>query len=186
MKNEFNIKKMIINNGGYVGLPFPNLNFENLQPDLLTVGEAIKGKNILGKPFFMDVTIDGVRLPNEPLITISSKKNIVETALIGNERKGTVKEFISNDNYKIKIEGVCIDMKNPKSYPTEQVQNIIDLVSKNIPVSISNSICELFQINEIVIKNYSFPNMQGKPFSQGYILMCESNEDFYAIKKSLQ
>lgn len=184
MANEFNIRDLVLKGGGYVGLPFPKLGLEELIPDPAQIGNAILGKNILGKPVFSVVTIDGVKLPNEPLVTITGKKTIVETVIIGSDRKGTVKEFISADDYAIKIEGVCIDPTNPKVYPKEQVQNIIDLAEKNQSLEIDCFLTGLFNIDSLVIKDYGFGNMQGKPYSQSYYLSCVSDEGFYAELKN--
>ena len=179
MSNEFSIQQLTAQAHGYVGLPFPKLELEGLTPDLNQIGKAIAGKNVLGKPMFMDVTIDGVRLPNEPLITITGKKVIVETVVVGSERRGTVKEFITTEDYQIKIEGICIE-PNVKAYPLAQVESIINLIDKDEALDFSNEIAELFGINRIVIKDHGWGNMKGKPFSQSYYLTCISDEDFYA------
>lgn len=179
MANEFDIKRATLNAFGYVGLPFPKLELDGLVPDLNQIGRAIAGKNAIGKPLFMDCTIDGVRLPNEPLITITGKKTIIETILVGSERSGTVKEFITTNDYNIKIEGVCI---NPgvKEYPQDQVESIINLVNKNEALDFKNEIADLFGVNRIVIKDHGWGNMKGMPFSQTYYLTCVSDGDIYA------
>jgi hypothetical protein len=183
MANEFNINKLIMTGHGYVGLPFPKLDLKGLIPDVNLLGKAILGKNILGRPFFMDCVIDGVRLPNEPLITITGKKTIVETVVVGSDRKGTVKEFISAGDYNIKIEGICIE-PNGKEYPTEQVESIVKLIEKNETLEVENEILNtFFKVNALVIKDYGFGNMQGKPYSQSYYLTCISDEDFYGELK---
>ncbi len=182
MANDFDIKKQTVNAFGYVGLPFPKLDFAGLAPDINQLGNAVVGKNALGRPFFMDCTIDGVRLPNEPLITITGKKIIVETVLVGNEHKGTVKEFIATGDYNIKIEGICIE-PGKKEYPQDQVDSIIRLIEKNEALDFANDIADLFGINRLVIKDYGFGNMKGKPYSQSYYLSCVSDEDFYATLK---
>lgn len=179
MANEFNIRQAVLNAHGYVGLPFPNLELGGLTPDLNRLGNAIQGKNALGRPLFMDCIIDGQRLPNEPLITITGKKVIVETVIVGNEHKGTVKEFITTGDYNIKIEGICIE-PGQKEYPQAQVESIIELINKNEALDFSNELAELFGINRLVIKDYGFGNMKGKPYSQSYYLSCVSDNDFYA------
>lgn len=182
MANEFDIKKAVLQGAGYVGLPFPKLGFDDFLFDPKLLGNAILGKNVLGRPYFMDVVIDGVRLPNEPLVTINAKKTIVETVVIGSERKGTVKEFITAGDYHIKIEGLCIK-PNTKEYPQDQVESVIALASKNEALDFTNELAQLFGINRLVIKDYGFGNMQGMPYSQTYYLTCVSDEDFYANLK---
>lgn len=182
MANEFNIDKAIMTAHGYVGLPFPKLSFVNILPDINLLGKAILGKNTLGRPYFMDCIIDGVNLPNEPLITFTHKKKIVETVIVGTERRGTVKEFISAGDYNIKIEGICIE-PNKKAYPQDQVESIIKLIEKNEALDFTNDLAAYFGVNRIVIKDAGFGNMKGKPYSQSYYLTCVSDEDFYGELK---
>lgn len=178
MANEFDIKKAILQGAGYVGLPFPN--FKNFRFDYGDSSIGVSERtNKLGRPYFMDVKIDGVTLPNEPLVTITAKKTIVETVIVGSERRGTVKEFISAGDFNIKIQGVCIT-PGVKQYPQEQVQSIIDLAAKNEALDFSNELAELFGINRLVIKDYGLSDMKGMPYSQSYYLTCVSDEDFYA------
>lgn len=179
MANEFNIRNLVAGVHNYVGLPYPLLGIEDVDlPNINRLGKAILGKDLIGRPFFMDCVIDGKRLPNEPLITITGRKNIVETIIVGSERKGTVKEFISAEDYAIKIEGVCIE-PGVKKYPVEQVQEIVDLCERNEALEFENELAELFRIRNIVIKDYGFGNMKGMPNSQSYYIMAVSNEDFY-------
>jgi len=182
MANEFNIQQLTAQAHGYVGLPFPALELKGLTPDLNQIGKAIQGKNALGKPLFMDCVIDGVRLPNEPLITITGKDTIVETIIVGSERRGAVLEFINAGAFMIKIEGVCIN-PNKKEYPQEQVEAIKELIAEKTAKDLENDLAELFGINRIVIKDYGFGNMKGQPYSQSYYLSCVSDEDFYATLK---
>lgn len=182
--NEFDIKQATAQAHGYVGLPFPGITpSRGLSTDANEIGRAAVGKNVLGKPLFMDCTIDGVRLPNEPLITFTGKKIIVETVVVGSEHRGTVKEFIATGDYNIKIEGICID-PNKKAYPQAQVDAIIALLEKNEALEFQNELADLFRIDRLVIKDYGFGNMKGQPYSQSYYLSCVSDNDFYATLKS--
>jgi len=164
-----------------VGLPFPDLEFRAISlPDINEIGKAIFGKNQLGKPLFMDVEIDGKRLPNEPLVTVTSRKIIEETVLVGSEHRGTVKEFISAGDFQIKIEGICIDT-NSRSYPKDQVELINSIVSQNKALDFYSDITEIFEVHRVVINDFGFGNMKGKPNSQSYFISCTSDMDFYAV-----
>lgn len=182
MANEFNIQRATINAFGYVGLPFPNLDLSKNIGAGSGVGKMATGKNVLGKPFFMDVVIDGQRLPNEPLVTITGKKIIVETVVVGSKHKGTVKEFIATGDFNIKIEGLCLD-PNKKEYPEAQVRAIAELAERIEALDFDNELAEIFGIRRLVIKDYGFAPMQGKPYSQKYYLSCVSDNDFYANLK---
>jgi hypothetical protein len=184
MANEYDIQNLTRTAFGYSVLPFPLLGIKSPLPKLNKIGNAIIGKNHIGTPFFMDVIIDDLPLPNEPLITFTNQKKIIQTAIVGSERRGTVKEFISTSDYKIKIEGVCID-PTIKDYPQKQVEEIIKICEKPKSLSFKNSLAELYGIYNIVITSYSFANMQGHPYSQKYYINAVSNDDFYATMKNL-
>lgn len=182
MANEFDLSQIRTQVLGKVGVPFPLLGLDNLRvlPNVGEIGKAVFGKSHLGVSYFMDVVIDNVRLPNEPLITISNQKRIVETVVTGSQRRGTVKEMINAQDYRLRIEGICIDLENPKTYPREQVEQIITICETNRAVSLENSLAELFGIYNIVIKRYAFDKMQGQPYLQKYVINAVSNDDFFA------
>ena len=179
MANTFNIRELTAKAHGYTAPPFPLLGIKNVLPDVNKIGKAITGRTHLGTPYFMDVVIDGIRLPNEPLITFSGQKRIVQTSIVGSERRGTVKELISSNDYRIKIEGVCIE-PGKKEYPQSQVEQIIALCEKPAAMDFENDLAELFSIHRLVITSYGFDKMQGKPYSQKYVINAVSDEDFYA------
>ncbi|MDB0601072.1 DUF6046 domain-containing protein [Tenacibaculum maritimum] len=169
MANTFNIRELTANAHGYAGL-IPKFN---------KLGKAIRGRTHLGTPYFMDVVLNGIRLPNEPLLTFSGQKRIVQTAIAGSERRGTVKELISSNDYRIKIEGVCIEA-GKKEYPQRQVEELIALCEKPAALDFENELAELYGIHKLVVTSYSFDSMQGKPYSQKYVINAVSDEDFYA------
>ncbi len=183
MANEFNLHELTRTAFGYTTMPFPLLGIKNPLPKLDKIGAAIIGKSHIGTPYFMDVIIDDLRLPNEPLITFTTQKKIVQTTITGSAG-GTVKELISSGDYKIKIEGVCIDPLK-KEYPQKQVEDIIAICEKPQALSFENELAALFNIYNLVIVSYGFDKMQGKPYSQKYVINAVSDNDFYARIKDL-
>lgn len=128
--------------------------------------------SFLGNPVFdqfyidkMDwVDLDG-RSHGDPqffidlaLFEISQSRNIITTALQG--YNGTVKEYISDGDYFIKIRGALVD-KNPMRYPKEQMQTLIDISKANIAVPVVSDFLQLFGIYNMVIKELSFPQKEG-------------------------
>ncbi|QKX04887.1 hypothetical protein HN014_08135 [Aquimarina sp. TRL1] len=154
--------------------------YKKTEESNIGVGTSLR-KNHLGTPYFMDLIIDGKTFPNEPLITINGQKRIVETVVTGSNRRGTVKELISADDYRIRIEGICFDQK--RQYPQKQVEEIISICEENRALPVKNDLLELFNVHSLVIKSYSFDKMQGQPHMQKYIINAISDEDFYAIIK---
>jgi hypothetical protein len=186
--NTFDIRSLLVS---YVGLPYPKFIADKIVNTNISVSDIGKSdfKNDLGLPFFMDFyctlpDLGEVRLPNEPLIRFSFRKNIVKTVTVGSRRRGTVKEYISADDYQIELRGICIDPKQPQRYPSEQVELIHRLSETNEAIEIKNDILKLFGIYKIVVESASYSDMPGVPGAQAYTIRAVSDEDFYAERKN--
>ena len=131
-----------------------------------------------GQLVFMPMMIGGVLLPNEPSVTIVGQKTIVETALAGSTRRGTVKELISVDDYQVTIRGIALNYASKLVYPEDEVKAIRDLYEKNQSLVVESALTNLFGIYRLVIKSASFPEMVGIQHAQAYELVCVSDEDF--------
>lgn len=162
-----------------------NINFELENP--VTVKDHSKYtenlpfiKSLAGTPLYMPTgfNVDGsvVQLPDEPIITCSTRKNIVETTLAGNTRRGTVKEIINTDDWKINIRGLCIDYTK-SGYPEDDCEFIQQLYDKNKAIRIINYMLNnVFLIRNVVITSLTWLPMQGKPYSQAYEIELISDD----------
>lgn len=165
----------------YIASPYPGfdkkLTMFNL-PDINNIG------NVSGSPYFMRLSLkkqDGeiTTLPNEPLVSISVQKTIVETATVGEARMGTVKEYICTEDFDIEIKGVCIG-ENGK-YPTEEVKTVKELFFINEAVEVqTNLFFDLFGINKIVLKSFKLDEMVGQEGVQKYTISAVSDMPFFA------
>lgn len=147
--------------------------------DLYNVSEA----KALGSPYFMTLTLQSkqrvFKLPNEPLITLYLQKTIVETATVGEDRKGTVKEYINTEDYQIDIKGICIGENG--NYPAKQVKDINDLVATNEALEVKDNLFfNLFDIQKIVLKSVRFEEMEGEESLQKYYISAVSDTPFFA------
>lgn len=183
---EFDIKELIAKaHFDYVGPAFPKWWATNktkfVLPSLSKIGAAL----LLGGQYFqtLKVSYKGEQFvfPNEPLISMSLAKTIVETATVGKERKGTVKEYINTEDYVLNIRGVCVNPDYPDEYPTEQVQELQRLFEINDSVEVMNNLfLELFGIKNLVLKNIEWNEMAGQQGLQVYTVNAVSDSDFYA------
>jgi hypothetical protein len=140
------------------------------------------GSNFNGIEIFMPVQIGGYLLPNEPLIAISSRKVIVETALASNVKLGTVKEQIALNDYEISIKGIAIDNSGfKKNYPEKVVSELNALYRRNEALEIVCALTEILGIQKIVIKDFFLPEMQGTQNAQAYQFNAVSDNDFKLI-----
>ena len=183
---EFDIKELIAKaHFDYVGPAFPKWWATNktkfVLPSLSKIGAGL----LLGSQYFqtLKVSYKGEQFvfPNEPLISMSLSKTIVETATVGKERKGTVKEYINTEDYLLNIRGVCINPDYPDEYPTKQVQELQRLFEINDSVEVENNLfLELFGIKNLVLKNIEWNEMAGQQGLQVYTVNAVSDSDFYA------
>lgn len=170
----------------YVGPAFPQWWQTNktafVLPNLNNISEARNN----GKPYFMTLMVADKKgnqtlFPNEPLVSFSLTKTIVETATIGKYRKGKVKEYICTEDWQITIQGLCVDFFQKDTYPAQQVQTLTRLFEKNESLEvIGNKLFTLLGIGNIVLKDLHFEAMQGKESIQKYSIKAVSDTDFYA------
>lgn len=131
-----------------------------------------------GRTIFMPMRLGGLILPNEPSISISSRKNIVETALTGSTRRGTVKELISIEDWQVTIRGIAFNEKSKVVYPEDQVKSLRDLYEKNESLEVMCALTNLMGIYRLVITGFELPEMIGVQHAQAYQFTCVSDEDF--------
>lgn len=131
-----------------------------------------------GQSVFMPMRLGGLVLPNEPSIIVSSRKNIVETALAGSSRRGTVKELISVEDWSVTIRGVVINYDSVLVYPEDEVKALRDLYERNEALDVESALTNLLGIYRLVIKEFLLPEMIGIQHAQAYQFICTSDEDF--------
>lgn len=188
MISQFDIRDLVSRAfGDYISLPHPAFVREGILkkslslPGKHTLSEILSG----ARPYFMTLSFrykgKSYDLPNEPLVALSLKKTIVETATLGKYRKGKVKEYITTEDYNINIRGVCINEESPEDYPAEQVKQIKDLFELNDAVEVAgNAFFELFGIERVVLKDLNIAEMPGSPNLQKYSIAAVSDVDFLA------
>ncbi|MGJ1513787.1 DUF6046 domain-containing protein [Sphingobacterium siyangense] len=184
--NTFSIRELTAKaHLGYIGAPFPEFGGSVSKQaaafarfNIFNVNES----QSLGKPYFMTLTVQAgkeiTEFPNEPLVTIYSQKTIVETPTVGEERKGTVKEFISTEDYQIDIKGIIM---GSGTYPAEEVKSLNELYNKNEALDVvGNLFFDLFNIQRIVLTSIKFDEMMGQQELQKYTITAVSDQDFFA------
>ena len=159
----------------------------NFNPGELWMADAPKSESEQFFPFtFIDSeTGEKFLLPYEPMLSISSKNNIVKrtVAKIGSEEKqqGTVKERWSRDDYEIKITGVLIGSiltgDVSQCYPKEDFEKLKNFLEGKSSWMVYCEPLQLLGINRIVIEEMSFPFTKGENV-QAYEISALSDFDF--------
>lgn len=100
-------------------------------------------------------------------IAISSSASMIKTPL--NQRKGTVKELYSIDDYKIAVRGFMID-KQSRSFPESEITYLKKLFELGTAFKIDNAITNIFlednslppdQQYRVVIDKFDMPEVMG-------------------------
>lgn len=165
-----------------VTMPEPPFDSVGVVPaasgEFVQMRNTLGGKLPTGQSIFMPVQIGDLLLPNEPTLRITGVKNIVSTRLAGSTRRGSVKELIAVDDYRIVIRGIAINFEDSENYPEDAVKGIHDLYLRNESLEIQSALTNLFGIYRVVIESIDFPEMIGVQHAQAYELSCVSDEDF--------
>ena len=144
----------------------------NFNPGELWMADAPKSESEQFFPFTFINSKTGEKflLPYEPMLSISSKNNIVKrtVAKIGSEEKqqGTVKERWSRDDFEIKITGVLIGSiltgDVSQCFPRNDFQKLRDILIKKKKWGIQCEPLQLLGIDWIVVEEMNFPFTKGE------------------------
>lgn len=207
MRHKYNIPNLLLSLLGYKGLPYPG-GFLPKRPDGDYAGkekydalaasapqqELIKGTRLykqdaLGRWYFMPVSmrhpdISGkdhtLELPNA-VISLEQTKKIIETDLVN--RKGSVKELISIEDYDITI-GAFIQSADG-SYPEQEITRLRELFQINESVELISVLTDLLfdKDDKVVITSVSWPATPGIEDGQAVTLKCKTDMPFELIIK---
>lgn len=201
MKHKYNIAGILTGITGYRGIPFPAA-FAGRRPeggghaeDYEIDTEAPVRKEYVkctrlyaqgksGRWYFMPVYIKHKDIPadgntyelQQAVISVTCKKNIVETQMAG--RKGSVKELISIDDYRISI-AAFIQSENG-TYPEEEVTLLKEIFNINEPVELISAFTDLVfdDGDKIVITDISFPPLPGVEDAVAVKIECMTDRPF--------
>ena len=200
MTPKFDIRKILLSYIGYKGLPYPGAFFGMLkskvgkQPEYETDTPALefqeftnKGtrlykKDHLGRWYFMPVTFISngkeYEIP-EAVLNITGKKTIIETPMVG--RKGSVKELINIDDYKVSIAGYI--QSTDGTYPEDAITEIRELFNINQSVELISALTDLIfdDGDKVVIKDIAFPSTPGVEDGQIIKIECVTDKPFELI-----
>lgn len=185
---EFSFKELVAKaHFDFVGPAFPTWWKNNKTFFVLPSLKNIARELLMGGRYFQQISFsykgEVFQLPNEPLISMNLQKTIVETATVGEERIGTVKEYINTEDYQIFIRGVCVNegQFEREIYPADQVAMIQRMVLINDRLNVEkNPFLELFGIRSVVIKSIDWEEMAGEQGLQKFTITAVSDNDFFA------
>lgn len=137
-----------------------------------------------GIPKLQDLQLKELVVPvtlTTAMFDISRNKNITEVSIRG--RNGTIKEFVSYDNFKVNIRGKLVS-KSANIYPEIEVVNLRRLCSVPHEIGIVNPLLNALGILNVIVDSYQFPMTEGYLNVQEFTISCTAEETFAVrIKK---
>lgn len=114
------------------------------------------------------------------IIEITQPRNIVKTAISGMD--GTIKEFINNGDYSIKIMGYFSTV-DPDIYPETEVKALKEYLTAPVTLNITNKFLNTyFGVNGIVVDSFEFKQVEGMRNVQYFTINASSDYPFDVIE----
>lgn len=113
------------------------------------------------------------------LIEVSQTRNIITTAVQG--RNGTVKEYISDGDYQISVNGVISTKYNnvaPFESDITYINSVFAMLKANVAIPVACNFLDMFQINSMVVLDYKLNQIEGARNTIGFSMNCLSDEPF--------
>ncbi len=153
------------------------------QPDptrYANLGSPYYATDAKGREYYMPVELGGVKL-HHPVTRVSLRNRLIETTLT--EVGGDAVEFIGAEAYQLRIRGLII--ANDTTFPENEVTELKDLINRRQSLTIRSVMTDIFLIttdrkgfNEVIIKDFDFPEMPGVKNVRAYELGLISNQPF--------
>lgn len=138
-------------------------------------GEGQRQSSLTGSLFVMPLKIGDYKFAIDPIISVSSSREIVRTIMPG--FAGTIKEVISDDDYRITMRGLIINEDND-DYPYEQVAELDALKKSTSALTVENKLLNLcFGVNQLVIESMEFEGAEGMQCMQTFVISALSDRD---------
>lgn len=185
MEHKFDVVKILKSAIGYKGLPFPGAFYgidKATFKEFTDKGTRLYKKDHLGRWYFLPVTFktEGgeIEFPTA-VISVTGKKTIVETHMVG--RKGSVKELINVDDYKVSLAGFI--QTTDRTYPENEIVEIMELFNINKSVELISALTDLIfdEGDKVVITDISFPPTAGLEDGQVVKINCVTDKPFELI-----
>ncbi len=109
------------------------------------------------------------------LLDVTQTKNIVTTSIQG--RNGTIKEYISDGDYMINIKGILASNAQD-TYPVDLFNALLQYCQAPVSFPASSLYLNRFCITDLVIQDYSFPQVEGMRNIQPFEIKCLSETPF--------
>ena len=114
---------------------------------------------------YPSITLDAV------LFVVTQSKNIVITNVQG--RNGSIKEYISDDDYNITITGIIAGGNNV--YPKNEVLALKKVLDSPVALNVNSWFLNQFGVHSFVVKDYNFNQEAGRNSQQSFSISAISD-----------
>lgn len=141
----------------YIGVKtLENSDLLKTDRNLLEVDQEM-AKTLLNQPLLDMITFEhtgdgptySFTLKDAPIITVTRPRNIVKTAIQGRKGGGTIKEFVSNDDYHITVNGLLAN--NQDRMPWDLMQDLNEMLIADRTYKVYSKFLTLLGITQIVV-----------------------------------
>lgn len=140
----------------------------------------VLGYNVLGLPVYerLQITRNGevvYTFPDTTIVHVTLPIIVERTMIQGRKTGGTVKEFICEDDHRVRIMGLIL---NPTSYdyPIEQVRDLLNNVRRGEAVEITGMYLNDLGICNLVFMNVDLKREKGETGCQAFEIEAISDE----------
>jgi len=142
----------------------------------------------LGTPVMQDITFSSVNYTDpqtgvtkktkeikliDILISVNLPSIIVKTQIQG--RRGTVKEYIGEDDWQITINGFLLAANGQT--PSDAIIDLKNMKRACVPIPVTCTYLNNLDISNIVLEDFSMQQEPGGYSKQGFSLTCISSHD---------
>jgi Domain of unknown function (DUF6046) len=173
--SDFIIKELFRKSFGYEPPGEFKLEQAVARKESSDLGQPFYDVDDMGREHFMPVRIEGWLIPFA-VVSITPKKIIVSTPMV--ERKGSVHEIISIDDYSINIKGILLSKTN--DYPEADVTKLHEIFLLNRSVELRSAKTDIFLKGDdkVVIREMPMPPVAGVQHAQAFEINCTSDTIF--------
>lgn len=97
---------------------------------------------------------------NACLTSVQRSKNVVQTIPVS-ANIGSVKEIVSTNEYTINVRGFITNADNPLNYNLDAILLLRTILESTEPLKIGSFFCQMLGIEQVVVNDYSFEQLQG-------------------------
>ena len=159
--NIYELTRQVFGINGYSPILTPGTNSPIKYDANLEVIDSVEGigSSVFNTTIFESIAIidpttnESIYFEDAPLISVTQRKNIIRSEVTN--RPGSVKEYISMDDYEIKIIGLLCNHAG-NALPFDKIEDLNNLLKSNQTLEIESRLLNACGIFNIVINSFDF------------------------------